>query len=627
MIGHSNGNGNGNGTQISIATTLSSSTNKKYGSIQNEESDDERNDEVVNKQKTGNNSDDNNNLNEEEKLAAIMRADPNIVRATDEGEIIQLDNTNDKDLNTVQMNNKERVAQQVMNDALEFESLLFSVRRTSARSRLLKLISSLKQLSAKFERSDEVKNILIQISPTKDVQRNVAAQSQSMNESSCVTSSAKRSRSDVDNDNLSTTKCEKSRRIDDLTDDTVSLKSNTETSTTHTLNSQTLHSKSNNSKASGIQPPLLKANSDYVKLHLRNSGDHCPDFGIDNSCPLGANCPRYHVFKPLKPNNRPMTKELVSLRKNNTASQSDLLAWYSREDLEKAYEKYRNIILSKECFSDKIKPDELNVSYYTCCFKCPVDNIVYFAQPFPGDSFVNGNRSSQGIWWYLKMKDAREMLATIVIRDLQSRNIVPDTFLPDLTNDEDVNLLKKKASMKAAVVMTSSVVAPTNMLAQTPLPKQTILPSTLPNIFPWNWAEYKYVKRCERFNLPQGCALGRKCPDAHVHIPKAVTTDSFPSKTALQSAYLQHYNVHIQDPFFQSKEKNHNGNLFYVKTVIDSRNEIWYTAAFTCPIQNTIFYAAGGTSGRNNSQGFVLYPSIEEAKLAVSGVVLNSFLP
>lgn len=622
---------------ITSQLSMSSSTNTKYGPSKNNHYDsdnDERNEKDVEFQ------DENQNveniydtedsmeglLSSEAKLAAISRADPNIVRATDNN----IDATDDAVLEENELNetdtkvvlSQESLHEQAYNDALEFESLLFSIRRTSARSRLLKIISTLRLLADKLERSHEVKKILNQQTP-KETQVN--------------------DKQEDETDSLTTGVSRKRQRSDD-NDCEVAINGNKEpknrimnaNDTDRDKDVSSLTSLSNKSNAPSqsqpdcpnprSQPPLLKQTSEWVKLHQKYLSCHCPDFSVSNTCPLGKNCPRYHVFHSLQPNTRPMTKEFVTLRQTKNANHIDLQAWYTIMDVERAYKLHRDILLTKECVSEKVKPDEFNIQYYTCYFRCPVENIVYFAQPFPGDTFVNGNKSSQGIWWYLTMKDAKESLATQVIRDLQSRKIIPDTFLPEPVSEKDKKILKNYTSAKAAAVMTSPSFFSTNTLASPPEPTMTLLPSILPDIKPWNWAEYNYTMRCANFNQPHGCKLGRHCALAHVHIPKVITTDRLPSKGDLPDAYKKRYNVYIQDPFFQpGAQRDQNVNLFHVKTVIDSRNQIWYTAAFTCPIEKILFYAAGGTSGRQNPQGFILYPSVEEAKLAVCGVVLNSF--
>ena len=644
---------------------MSSSINSKYGPIRNDESDDEgdKKEESTN-QKDSQNGEKRDEKMTEAELAAQSRGNKSIKRATDEVDdeddassapsdaavTIGANGANTGDGEDGNDDNddsdKESLSQEAYYDAVEFESLLFSVRRTTARFRLLKLISCLKQLSAKLERSDEVKKILQQISPQLQQQPKPKM------------SGNKRKIADIENNgtNGSTTMTSKKRAHNDISPTSTTEKSITVNGTTVAENAilratatennknnaiTTTNANANTTNTSKIticptcpnprsQPPTLKQKSEWVQLHSKGLGLHCPDFSVDNTCPLASSCPRHHVYKPMKPNKLPLTKELTSRRKLKTATKEELSAWFSKADMEKVYEEYRNITLTKECFSDKIKPDELNIAYYTCYFKCPVDNIVYFAQPFPGDTFVNGNKSSQGIWWYMNMKDAREALATHVIRHLQSRNIVPDVFKPNLINEEEILQMKRNASAKAATALTNSLTEPSSHLTPTLLKKTSVLPSVLPELKPWNWAEISYERRCEHFNQPQGCSSGILCHHAHVHFPTTVTTDRYPPKGALPLAYLQHFQIEIKDPFFQTakqqKKYDRKLNLFHVKTLIDNRNQIWYTAAFTCPCEKTIFYAAGGTGGRQNPQGFVLYPSVEEAKLAVAGIVLNSFL-
>lgn len=683
QVENANSNANGHDETTMVTTTItttkipmSSLTDNKYGPMKNnEDSDDDEetttttttttgkerhnnNQELSSTHENGDDADGedgfNNAMMSEEKLAALSRAKTTILRATDDDANTRRDDHDDKESIIPMENNdkhnyteqevQETVAQEAAYDAIEFESLLFSVRRTSARSRLLKLISCLKQLSAKMERNDEVNKILHRLSPDKQQQQQVKM---SKNRSKRTLET------DVSTSNTSTTTSRKRARTNDEEETSTATPFSAELRLLNesALNIISANNNDNDAKSRALsshkpssspttcippplpdcinsrsQPPSLKQRSEWVQLHQRGLGLHCPDFSIDNTCPLGSSCPRHHVFKPLKPNERPMTNEFNARRKIKTANQADHLAWFSVEDLEKAYEKHRNITLTKESFADKIKPGELHIAYYTSSFKCPVDNIVYFAQPFPGDTFVNANKSAQGIWWYLNMKDAKEALVTHVIRHLQSQGIVPHSFQPDLSNEEDILTAKRLASAKAVAVLTNSAYnnSPSAPPSSSPvvIVKKNILPSNLPDLKPWNWAEVNYEHRCDQFNQPEGCPRGLGCRCAHVHFPKTITTDRFPTKEALPLAYHQHFQVNIQDKL----QNNRSSGLFYVKTLIDSRNQIWYTATFTCPCEKTIFYAAGGMNGRPNTQGFVFYPSVEEAKLAVTGIVLNSFL-
>lgn len=620
---------------------------------QNDNDDDEH--DVVDK-------DFNSHALSEVELAATSRADLSIVRATDAVTITEpttaitttttqqqhatkpleaLPSINNHANNRVngqivnsnleEPNVEETLFEQTLNDANEFESLLFSVRRPSARSRLLKFIGTLKRLSSKLQWEEEVNDVLQKMKAGHDAitstGKTLEENSTNSNDHNSNTTNGsqppnkKRKRASQNEEKKSPTSSQTPIFAETAL---------TNTSLLHITNAAKVKSTSKDvgKKISSIpssNPPSLKDKDEWVKLHQIGSILLCPDFSVNNVCPLSCNCPRKHVYKPPanKPNCRPMTKELYYARRLKTASPVDMLGWYSKLDLERAYDQYRKTTLTKESFSDKIKPDDLNVSYYTSCFMCPVDKTIYYSQPFPGDLFVNGNKSSQGIWWYLNIKDARDAVVTHVIRHLQERKIIPFDFQPDLRTEEEMKAMKKMNAAKASAAIALSAFTPSKssvVLSNT----NSILSSILPNINPWNWAELEYESRCVHFNSPAGCAFGRNCPFAHVHYPKSVISDRFPPKEAVPTAYYQHFQVFITDSFFQPMHQRQASTVFHVKTVVDNRNQIWYTAAWKCPHEKIIYYGAGGISGRNNSQGFVLYPSIEEAKLAVCGVVLNA---
>jgi len=117
----------------------------------------------------------------------------------------------------------------------------------------------------------------------------------------------------------------------------------------------------------------------------------------------------------------------------------------------------------------------------------------------------------------------------------------------------------------------------------------------------------------------------------------------FPDLGAMPRAYYANFGMVLDDPFFHGqgytdmpRGSGANGShlivqgrgisSFRTKSAVDARSQIWYTAAWKCPREGTIYYAAGGISGRVNSQNMFLYPSVEQAKLAACGVVLDGFL-
>ncbi|GFH50955.1 predicted protein [Chaetoceros tenuissimus] len=459
-------------------------------------------------------------------------------------------------------NDIEPVWYEISCDAEELESLLFCIRRTSAREKLFKFIENLKILSTKLKRHDEITNHLIsQSASSKEILKRHSL---------------------LENENNQIQKQKKPRIFPlenkDVPGDSIlsSLKSESSMPTS-SLNAEA---------------PLLKTKDDFVKNNNRGSKMHCPDFESTNQCPLGASCNLLHIYSPKDP--------AISVMKQGESVKPT----YTKIDLENVYEKYRKVTLTKSNYSEKIKADQFSVPFYSCALKCPLDNTVYYSSPFPGDSYVKAIKSKQNIWWYSSMRDAKDVLATIVINDLKQRFIVPKTFVPRDWGDKSM----QKISAKHNVNSTSAA---------------TVIP-ILPDIKPLYFMESNYGKRCTQFYSQEGCPFGPNCAYAHVHFPKSINNLSFPSKLALLAAYKKNFQVELMDRMF-GHNVHQSESPFYVISAFDNLGAQWFTSAFQCPVEKTIFYAAGGQSGRLNNQNMFLYPTVEEAKLAVSGVVLNSF--
>ena len=445
-------------------------------------------------------------------------------------------------------------------DAEELESLLFCIRRTSAREKLFKFIENLKILSKKLKRHDEITHHI----NSQNFPRNEILKRRAFDE----------------NENNQNQKQKKARIFpleNQSKDKTLSGLKRESSMPTSSLNAEA---------------PLLKTKDDFVKNNNRESHMHCPDFESKNQCPLGANCNLLHIYSAKDPA-IPVMKQGESVK-----------PIYSKIDLDYVYEKYRKVTLTKSNYSEKIKADQFGVPFYSCAMKCPLDNTVYYSSPFPGDSYVKAIKSKQNIWWYSSMKDAKNALATIIINDLKQRFIVPKTFVPRDWGDKSM----QKASAKQNVNLTSAA---------------SVVP-ILPDIKPLYFMESNYGNRCTQFYSQEGCPFGSKCAYAHVHFPKSINNLSFPSKLALLAAYKTNFQVELMDKMF-GHNVHQRESPFYVISAFDNLGAQWFTSAFQCPVEKTIFYAAGGHSGRLNNQNMFLYPSVEEAKLAVSGVVLNSF--
>eukprot|EP01083_Nonionella_stella_P016338 45643_1 len=142
--------------------------------------------------------------------------------------------------------------------------------------------------------------------------------------------------------------------------------------------------------------------------------------------------------------------------------------------------------------------------------------------------------------------------------------------------------------------------------------KKRIAPPILPEIKPWNWMETDYGERCELFHSPQKCPYGNTCKNAHVFFPTKLNHQSFPRREALCVAYMENFQLTLEDSFFQGTNGRNPKSPFRVMTAIDNRGTMWYTAALKCPREATIYYAAGGNTGCLNKQNMCLYPRVED---------------
>lgn len=464
---------------------------------------------------------------------------------------------------------------EVFKDATELESLIFCIRRPTARDRLFTLVNNMKTLSGKLKRYEDVK-----------LHKTV------------IFDSLLKKRG-LENNTEDGSKVKKPRAIPL---DPVHI-GDKEKDSKNAQEGKLPMPKS----LSLTEPPMLKVKDKWVQNHKRGSSLHCPDFESSNSCPLGTSCNLLHIFTPRKAN--PSIEKdgrMVTLR-------------YTKEDLEIAYETYRNMSISKSDYSEKIKNDKVNVPNYCCAINCPVDHIVYYSQPFPGDVIAKANKSAQGIWWYKSMKDAKDAAATHLICDLKERQIIPKDFVP--RDQSDIGLGKKFAVHKATQLAKRSIVSTSG----SSMKERNIASPILPDIMPLNFMESNYEKRCAQFNTPAGCQFACRCQYAHVYYPSELNISSFPSQEDLTLAYRLNFQMELEDSFFQGSSRRLTNSPFRIMTAIDNQGGLWYTAALKCPREGTIYYAAGGNTGQINKQNVVLYPRMEDAKLAVAGIVLDSF--
>lgn len=479
--------------------------------------------------------------------------------------------TTAEDIHSTSKPSQETVWEQAFNDAAEFENILFSIRRPSARHRLEKLVDALKIVGSKLKRREEVTTVL-------NKRSTIAS------DGTATTSSLwrKRTLSNTWGEDAATKESKKAPV--EAQNQAVVIQDSVMSVDTSTSN----------------EPPLLKPKDKFV-VHLLDNGDlRCPNFYQCSNCPLGSDCNRIHIFNPLiqpipitHPDYRPKL--------------------YVKADLEMVYMKYRATTITSDNLAEKIKPDASGKQRYTSRFTCPVEKTIYYTQAIPSLGFPSV-KSSQGIYWFDSAKDSQISLCTLIIYSLQQRNIVPDTFSSSVT-----------PPTKTKPVSSNERVTPITRVSH----EATV---SLPLIHPWNWMEINHEDRCTRFYSSQGCSDGKRCRFAHVHFPQSVTQDRAPSHKALPYAYLYNFGLTLTDTLWNdgsthwmAPKDTRPTNFFRIRYASDDHKRTWYTAAWKCPREGIIYYAAGAKNGLVNNQNMFLYPTLEDAKLAVCGVILNAF--
>eukprot|EP00978_Attheya_sp_CCMP212_P033850 scaffold138780_cov50-Attheya_sp.AAC.1 len=342
--------------------------------------------------------------------------------------------------------------------------------------------------------------------------------------------------------------------------------------TTHTTTTTTRPTGTTQTRS----PPLLKLTDAWVCHHSVWSGNLCPSFEKDNHCPLGAQCPRTHVYRLGPETQQQQQKEGNEITK------------WTKEDVMQLYERYRQRSLIRQDFAEKIKDQ-----WFSARFLCPIDKIYYYAHG-PG-----GTASSQRLEWYSTQKEAHDAVATLVLHALQVRQMIPAHVSPTLPPA----LVTSNRSSNAKARATTTGTPP-------------------PLVTPWNWMEPHVDKRCGHFLDPKKtCRFGKFCRFSHVHFPTQLTTttgsilsDNGATSDQLIEIYKQQFDVLDPAPLLQ--------DCHFTKSV----GEHWCTAGFKCPVESTIYYAAGGCHSYINSQNIYLYPSPEDALSAVDCVVLNAFI-
>ena len=216
-------------------------------------------------------------------------------------------------------------------------------------------------------------------------------------------------------------------------------------------------------------------------------------------------------------------------------------------------------------------------SYFTGALVCPISKVIYYAKGGP-----DGQKDEQDIYWYRSKRCAKMAVSSIVLSALTA-------------GDRDKHSDSGRPVLETSLAKTNS--------------------SSIPKLKNTHWMLEKVKKReiCRYFNSTNGCDKKAMCYFAHVYISQGSKNISFSS--ALEKLLMAY------DEVFKTKLTL---SSFYETTESDNEGKIWFAGGFCCPVESTIYYSLGGSNGQVNQQGLFLYPSIEDARAAVAGVVLDA---
>jgi hypothetical protein len=331
-------------------------------------------------------------------------------------------------------------------------------------------------------------------------------------------------------------------------------------------------------------PSLLTA--DWM-LSRVSKKERCPHFQKDG-CDAGSLCPYAHVY-------------CSTLSTSDNPPKSD--------ELYNAYLNRFNIKLKMSDFHMFTGTGSDGNIYHTGALVCPISEVIYYAK-----GGEKGYRDGNDIYWYRSTRDAKVAVSSVVLRaldDQRNQQFNHDGLHVSAANVHEptpnISYFKESSPQDAIHVTDKGVPVVTTLSATT---------RSLPNLSNVEWM-LEYAKKkavCRYFNSFHGCDKKSRCYFAHIYAPRESQLEPCPlSLEKLSYAY---------DEFFKTKLT---ASSFYEKSLTDEGGKVWFLGGFICPVENTIYYAQDGSNGHVNKQSVFLYPTLEDARAAVAGVVLDAF--
>jgi len=322
---------------------------------------------------------------------------------------------------------------------------------------------------------------------------------------------------------------------------------------------------------------------------------------VEGCCPKGLHCIFAHHYVP---------KSKVP----SAVPESSSALW-------DFYNANFGISLKSSSFYEKCAEDKKGDVWYTGALLCPIEKTIYYAEGGKGWKL-----SEQNIFWYTSMKEARAAVSTVVLMAYSARgykcnfesilcsdkklsnhslessgSIDRGNNLCDIEPVENEDHVKKHCMREEEISNISQAEVDTE--------------SSLPLMKKVDWMlKHPKARQCFAFERDYNCLLGKNCGYGHVYRLKTLPpSDKLIKHHQLLNLYKDVFGVYLKETDILRRRE------------FDANGRPWVTGCLVCPIEQTVYAAAGGKNGYRNSQGIYFYPSVEEMLDALAGVVFHVF--
>merc|ERR1719253_1831110 len=214
----------------------------------------------------------------------------------------------------------------------------------------------------------------------------------------------------------------------------------------------------------------------------------CHAFNRGGSCRKGIKCKYAHLYIP-------------------PSESKSLDTTYEAGAVEKFYKKKYGIELHRNDLQHLGKTGKGNQKWWAAAFRCPKTATIYYAR-----GGQNAECSTQDMWWYPSVEDARRAAEGVALSDFKNRNIYTPSMKQesessDSDSDQSVQMHGKYSMNTFHMLAMSSARKPKKSVSK-----------EVPILERKDWILDGITKAsCPSYNRNGTCSAGQKCRYAHIY--------------------------------------------------------------------------------------------------------------